>query len=42
MSTFLSGGYASARNDLVATEQLPEERIVEIEEEAERLSNQGS
>jgi hypothetical protein len=29
-----------ARNDLVAAEQLPEERVVEIEEEVEQLSHQ--
>jgi low affinity Fe/Cu permease len=31
-----------ARNDLVAAEQLPEERMVEIKEEVERLSSRGS
>jgi len=29
-----------ARHDLVAAEQLPEERVVEIKEEVERLSHQ--
>ena len=29
---------AQARNDLVAAEQLPEERVIEIKEEVERLS----